>query len=272
MGDHFQGGNAPNYTIGGTRFWFNELLDPTTSPPRYNGFIDLGNVVENEAEQDVTTLEHFTSKSGTRRKDRELVSEISDEITLTLDEPNIDNVRIFMRGGDITDVADSAGNTVTGEVLNLVGTEVRILGRGYEADAIVVTDLTGSTTYDVGTDYEVVNVIGGYKGVRRIDTGTIPAGDFVSVSYEYDIRAHKRIAPSTKLEFIGQGLFFGVSDTGNEFIRSFNRIQLEADGSFSYNDEDWSQFQLIMRVLDDSSATPSAPFGVLEHYGVGTDL
>jgi hypothetical protein len=38
------------------------------------------------------------------------------------------------------------------------------------------------------------------------------------------------------------------------------------------NDDDWSTFQLRLKILDDSVAVPTAPFGLFEHYGTGEDL
>lgn len=334
MGNFYEGGSPQNYTIGGARFWFNRLVDDTVSPPRYEGFRDMGNVVDSSLEQAITELDHYSSKSGTRKRDRSLVTQIEEDITITLDEPNIENLRSFFRGGDVSDVAATpatasgwvtttayalgdwvepttpngfiykataagtsgaseptwpttvGGTVVDGtvtwtaydipnvvdEVMQLSGTEVKALGNGYNAATIVVKDITGVTTYVKDTDYSEVAIIGSYVGIKRIEGGAISSGDFVRVGYDYEVRSHKLFSPATSLEVKGQALFFAVSDTGNEFVRSFRTAQIEPDGAFELNDEDWSTFDINLKILDDTSVTPTAPFGLFRHYGVGTDL
>ena len=328
----YAGGSPQNYTVGGTRFWFNRLVDDSLSPPRYEGFRDMGNVVDSSLEQAIEELEHFSSKSGTRRRDRSITTQIEEDITFTLDELNVENLREFFRGGDITDVlaaesdasdwlattayvlgdwvvptarngfifkcttagtSDSsepspwpttAGDTEADatvvwtaftlaarvdEVMQLVGTETRILGYGLTAASVVVSDITGVTPFTLTTDYLIVDVIGGYKGIQRVAGGGITDGEFVSVDYDYETLANKMFSPATNLEVKGQAMFFGVSDTGNEFKRSFRTTQLQPEGAMELDDEDWTTFDLDLKILDDTDVTPTAPFGLFHHYGVG---
>jgi len=240
--------------------------------PTFEGWRDMGNVVDSSLEQTTEEQDHFTSKTGTRRKDRSLVKEISEEILFTLDEMSTENLRSFFRGARSTDVASAQSTGVVDEVAQLDRTEVRILGKGYHAALIVVKDITGVTTHALTTDYTVVDIIGGYKGIKRVEGGGILDGDFVRISYDYDVEAHRLFKPATVVEVKGQALFFAVSDTGNEFIRSFLNTQLEPEGAFELNDDDWSTFQLRLKIIDDSVATPTAPFGLFKHYGTGMDL
>jgi len=362
-GTFFQSGNPQNYTIGGVRWFFDELIDesPINGPERFKGFVDMGNVVEAPATQEITEQEHFTSKSGTRRKDRTIVTEVDDTITFTLDEPDVNNVKLFFRGNDIVDVVENLAATITTEIQQLDNGEIRVLGDGFNASAIVVKDISGNTTYILDTDYEVVSVIGGYKGIRRkgnqvltastanatvagavsvnsdqvvVDAvtlgpavvgdifkndttgelmlvqaiaGTTPnftytvergyastlvvaiaddevlviqtvagtaIGDnaFVSVDYTFTQRAHKEIKPTTQLERKGRALFFAVSDTGNEFIRVIPLCQIDSDGDFNYDDEDFTTLALKLTVLDNTTSQPLTPFGVIQHFGVGENL
>jgi hypothetical protein len=275
MGSYFDGGSPSNYTIGGTRFWFNRNVDLTLTPPRREGFKDLGNIVEASPEQTVDILDHFSARSGTRKKDRSLVREISEDVLLTLDEWSLENLREFMRAGTVTDVAAAAAVAVTDYVAQLNRTDVVVItvpAGGYAPATIVVKDITAATTYVLNTDYELVDIIGGFKGVKRKAGGAILTGDFVRINFTYDQRATERFSPGTVTEIIGQAMFFGVSDTGNEFIRSFERVQLEPEGALTIQDDDWSSFQIRMKILDNSEAVPTAPFGLFDHYGKGTNL
>ena len=119
------------------------------------------------------------------------MQEISVAINLTLDEPNVDNMNLFMLGGDVT----------------------------------------------------------------------ITAGSPVS----------RQFAPYTNTERNGGARLAGVSDTGNEWVWTVNKATVKPDGDFTYDDQDWSQFNFIVEVLSDSD-TPSQPFGVIDHYGVDEDI
>lgn len=85
-------GNPANYTIGGVRFKFTESGGSE---------LDFGNIVTGSFSSDITFLDHFSAKSGTRLKDRSLVQEISIVINLTSDEPTEEMLNLFMLGGAV---------------------------------------------------------------------------------------------------------------------------------------------------------------------------
>ncbi|KKN73349.1 hypothetical protein LCGC14_0401620 [marine sediment metagenome] len=273
----FEGGNAENYTIGGIRAWFNRLIDGAATPKEFEGFFDLGNVVEAPQESEKEEVEHFTAKTGTRKRDRLVTRDISEDIVLTLDELSIENLRHFFRAGTVTDVAASAGGkSVDDEVMSLTRTDTRFLRFGRNAATIVVKDLTDVTTFVLDTDYSVVEVLatGGdsWKGIKRIAAGAITDGQLVRVDYVSDIAVHRLIKPQVVSNVEGQLVLIGASDTGNEFIRHLNNVQIDPEGSFDFDDEDFSTFQLRVAILDDSDDIASEPFGTLEFYGTGFDL
>jgi hypothetical protein len=267
----FQNGSSANYTLGGARFWFNENVDLTLTPPRRKGYRDMGNVVEHSFEQEKEILDHYTARSGVRKKDRSIVRQIGESLLITLDELSVNNLKAYFRGDVITDNASGTG-TVTAEVAQLNADEIVPLAEGFTATLIVVKDITGITTYILNTDYTVEDVVGGYKGVKFKTGGTLVAGAFVTIDYTYVKRTNKQFSPQIKTLREGQALFFGVSDSGNEFMRSWNKVSMDPEGSFSLNSEDWSSFQLRVEILDDTEATPTAPFGLFKHFGVGTNL
>jgi hypothetical protein len=183
----YDAGSPENYTIGGLRFYFAPVT--TSTPWVLDDYIYLGNVVTGGFNSAINFLDHFTAKSGSRKKDRSLVQEVTLSVNLTLDEPNSGNMNRFMLGG----------------------TE---------------TIATGVSTF----------------------------------------------APYTKLEILGGAVLVGVSSTGNEFKWAINRATLKPDGDFSFNDQDWSQFQFILEPLDDSTDNPTKPYGEVKHYGVGSNI
>lgn len=276
MGSYFQGGSPSNYTIGGLRFWFSRLVDDSVSPVQYEGYQDFGNVVNHNFEQTVDELDHFSSRSGNRVKDRNVVRELSEALIMTFDELSIDNLRTFFRGAAMTAVAESlGGGAVVDEVHKVRIGEYTVLGKGYNASAIVVKDVTGAITYATPDDYTVEDHIGGFKRIvwaAGVAGDNLVDGQIVRINYTYDIRAHRKFSPGVSTEILGTAVIFGVSRTGNEFIRPISRCSIQPEGQFALSDEDWSEFQLRLDILDNSEADAVNPFGIFEHYGKGTDL
>ena len=81
---------------------------------------DLGNIVGDSVSiaRDTEELEHFTNRSGQRRKDKVITVEESAQIDFELDEINVDNLRYFFKGGSISTVgAGTAGILLQKECL-----------------------------------------------------------------------------------------------------------------------------------------------------------
>ena len=277
-GKYFEGGSPANYVIGGTRALFNRLIDDTVTPARYRGFRDIGNVKAAPAAPERDKKDHFSNRLGKRINDRTLTREIGDDITLTFDELSAENMFNYLKSADMVDVAGSAGNAITDEVQQMVVTgelagEVAWL-EGFTPAAIVVKDITATTTFVLNTDYEVIDSGFGYKGIRVKAGGAsaIANGDFVRVNYTYTIRPHRALRPSTQEVVQGKLTLFSVSENGPEFIRVYQKVQIESEGSLDTKPDDWSDFQLKIKVLDDSIANPTMPWGLFEYYGVGAKI
>lgn len=88
---------------------------------------DVGNVTEMVVTTDMTTLEHFTSRAGTKAKDLVVVLEKKGTIKLTLEEITAENVALQLlgtvneAGADGPEVEIFAQNAITG-ALKFVGT------------------------------------------------------------------------------------------------------------------------------------------------------
>jgi hypothetical protein len=99
-------------------------------------FRQLGNVPEFEITPDITKLDHFSSMSGSKTKDRSIVTEKSAQVRIVLEEWNAENLALALLG---TVDSDTAGNpivnifdenSIEGELLftgtNEVGAQVDI--------------------------------------------------------------------------------------------------------------------------------------------------
>lgn len=85
---------------------------------------DLGNIVGDSVSiaRDTEELEHFTNRSGQRRKDKVITVEEAVQIDFELDEINVDNLRYFFKGGVISSVG--AGTTPVVDQLETMTAEI----------------------------------------------------------------------------------------------------------------------------------------------------
>lgn len=69
----------------------------------YGAYQQFGNIVSGSFSSDVTYLDHYSAKTGTRVKDRTVPNEINVTVNLTVDEPTPELMNLFTLGGSITD-------------------------------------------------------------------------------------------------------------------------------------------------------------------------
>jgi hypothetical protein len=74
---------------------------PTDGSPR-----DLGNAPEFELTPGIDKLDHFSSRAGTRKKDRSVVREQTLTARIVLDEWTAENLQMALMGGDTTTNTD----------------------------------------------------------------------------------------------------------------------------------------------------------------------
>lgn len=257
-------GNNDNYTIGGVRIFFKEEVTPGV----YSELYDLGNIVEASIASEVDRLEHFTAKTGSRVKDREVVRETKFSINFTFDEPNADNLNLLFMADGLSDVA-AYTTAVTNEVHVLNDERPTYLNRlASTLVGLVVTNTAGTVTYVLNTDYTLVQN-GLMVAVARIAAGAITDGQTVHVDYTPNEPAFKSLEPLSQTDRSGIANVQFVSDTGNEFIWKIPQASMSPNGEFTYNDQDWSSFPMTLAIESDGS---SAPYGVVYAAGVGANL
>lgn len=101
--------NVENYTLGrGMLYW-----DPWDSTNlRYEGERALGNAPEISINMNATFLDHYSSMSGFKSKDKTVVNELAPQITFALDELVSDNWQMLVFGNK-TEVTQSADDSNT---------------------------------------------------------------------------------------------------------------------------------------------------------------
>lgn len=147
--------SSSNYVIG-RGCVFISILDSNNNPVAWR---ELGNAPDFEVEADTSVIEHFSSKNAARVKDAEVISEISLDFSLTLEELTFDNYSEFFLGkaGTYLEPSGNAGGApYTGDftfpVLNGTSPDPQPSGRHYGiyfdgTNMFVGTDGSSITTH-----------------------------------------------------------------------------------------------------------------------------
>lgn len=142
--------NPDNYTLGRGIIYFSQ----DDGSGGFTGELDLGNAPDFSTSVDVERLEHFSSRSGLRSKDKNIVAEITPRLSFTLDEINVENMQLLF-------MANAAAVT---QVLTAVS-------GGPESHAITALEQVKNRVYDVGGDRKI--------GYLNLPIGTVTGGPFV---------------------------------------------------------------------------------------------
>lgn len=182
--------NVENYVLGrGSLFW--APFDEQTQ--MYSGERHLGNATEVSLSANVTRLDHYSSMSGLKAKDKSAVSQIAPQLSFTLEEFESENWKMLVYGTSEA-VAQTAADEITvtisspeqGRYYDLgkltIQTKRVLIGTvtgGPFQEGETITGGTSSATAKilrVGTGYLLVAVLSGtFTAAETITGGTSTA-------------------------------------------------------------------------------------------------
>jgi hypothetical protein len=146
-GPSLSGGNPENYRVGKGIVKFQQTDDTLR---------DLGNCTEATLTPDVETLEHFSSRSGLKTKDKEIVLQVGGTVALTMEEFTPYNV-----------------------ALQTIGTLDEAAVGGPEIDIFTNTNIEGQLTI------EATNDVGPKWDWTLYRCSVTPTGDFGAIEDEW---------------------------------------------------------------------------------------
>jgi len=188
--------NIENYTVpGGVKLFFDDGT----------GERDLGNITDLDIETGTEELEHYSNRSGKRMKDKVIVLEEKLTIKFKFDEPVIENLRYYFKGGDIENVGTGTA-TKTDLKLALTGTLMHSVGQYYGLTNVTVRQFLDKVFRYDGSVYEdnsaEADSLGGSPFTALEDTNDIlylgkntkfkevyfdlqTNGDYTGIAWEY---------------------------------------------------------------------------------------
>jgi hypothetical protein len=232
---------ANDYTIGRGKLLFK--LDGT------NGYLDLGNCPDFKITVGVETKEHFSSRAGLQTKDLEVVTRQTATGSFTLDEPVIENIRLFIMSTAPASI-NQTGASWSAEAMTVYHDLWIDMGKKV-LDTIVITGTGGSPTYVLDTDYEIDLTDGLLKA---LSTGSIADAESVEVSGNYGTVTISRVQSAQSTTVKGHVMFLGNPPAGRK-LDVVGYASLLPEGDFSLIGEDWLEMGFTMEFLTNSAYT-----------------
>lgn len=268
--------NTNNYNVGRGKVYF-ASLDANDKPLAWR---DLGNATEFNISIETETLEHTSSRGGLKVVDKEVTISQKASVSVTLDELEFDNLRLFFSGTVHDSLTNPANTNVASSGSELVIAPTTEKGRYYDlidasggrlyditkANLVVVMDPTGANAGPItmvqDTDYTVDEEFGRIFIVSYPVGGT--AADALSFYYTttsseaaYDeVRGLQSTAVTGALKIITENP--ADSDEKTEYV--LHKVNLKPEGDFSLIGDDWTVMQLTGAAESSSwSAVSSSP-------------
>jgi hypothetical protein len=179
------------------------------------------------------------------------------EFTVEFAEVNAETlVNAFL--GTKTSINIGAGTMTDKQVVTKAGAWVEIGHMNIASAGLVVTNVAQSTTYVLGTDYEINYRLG---MIKALPGGAIPAGGTVSIDGSYGAVSGTQIAGGTNAQIRAKFRLDGKNFADNlPCIVDVHEAVIAADGSFDFLADDFASVSLPGRLK--TPVGKSEPFTV----------
>ncbi len=235
-----------NLTVPRGKIFFAKYLSGTQNP---GPFRELGNCPEFTLNRESNTLQHFSSQSGMRTLDEEIVIEATLNGNVVTDDIRAENVAYWFMG-DVKTITTTALTAEDETFEDVKAGDMFQLGRsdsnpsGYRKVAnVVVKDGATPTpaTLDAGDDY----VLDADLGVIEIPAGSSAIGGDITVTYDVEASSREQIiAGETQVE--GELKFVSFNPFGAQSDITIPRAKIGPNGDFALlNDPDSTAFQTM---------------------------
>ncbi|MFM9881200.1 MAG: hypothetical protein ACKVOO_12420 [Burkholderiaceae bacterium] len=219
------------------------------------GLLAIGNVsvLELEQSEDKKTLKDYTKPGGGTYASVTRIENVTAKLTVhDLNKTNLARAAF----GDSATVP--TGTETNEEIIGYKAALVPLAHIGISD--VTLTNAGATTTYLLGTDYEVR---GG--GLFILEAGAITNGQDLLVDYTY--AAYDRIEGVTQSGVVLELYFDGINeaDSGKPVIINIYRGQLSPAKALSLLGDDFAELEMEMEVLKDPSKTG---VGISQYYSI----
>lgn len=243
--------NPQNYMLGRGRIYF----DAFDANGNKTGLLDLGNAPAFNVSISTEKLDHYSSRSGLRVKDKSILLEVGVTVTFTLDEINVENLKLAFLGSKAA-YTQTSGSVVDTPITAISDRYVDLPHR--KISNVVVTDAAGTTTYVNGTDY-VLDTSAGL--IMALSSGSIADGANILIDYSYDAIDSEEIKAVTNPNTSGYLKFVGDPAAGITYEAEFWYVNLSVNGDIGFiTESDWAQIEFTADIVKQEITHPDSPY------------
>jgi hypothetical protein len=231
--------------------------DGTTGEPD-SGFRAVGNVSALAIGNEVTDFEHKESQSGIRAIDLTLITEISVNVTFTMESLISENLALALKG-TAADVAASSVSNEAAVAYHDLWTPTEFIN----ISALVVTNTGGIVTYTIVTDYEVDLAAG---AVRVLSTGTITDTQTIEFDYSYAIQETvDALTVSANPQRWARFHGLNTADVDNPVIVDIYKMEVTPLAELALINDEIAQMEVESTALSDATRVSGSKFFKITH-------
>lgn len=253
--------SAENYTVGKGQVFFNRKQDNGT----FEGWRNLGNVVSLSTSVEIEKLDHYTTRSKYRNKDKSVIVEVNPKLSMTLDEINAENFA-FLFLADVQEVDQAA--SLTDETKTIASAQIKPgyaidLGAKFiDATSFKITDNGTAKTFVAGVDY-LLNPASGL--VHIYQNGAIDGKEDITATYKLEARKYKTLANFQRSSIEGEFRYVSDNAAGSNMEIVFWSVSFSPTGDTALltDGAEWMQIELEGEIQGDNAGHPASPFGIL---------
>ena len=217
------------------------------------GLREVGNVSALSIGVETSTFEHKESCSGVRGIDLEIVQEINVSMAMTIESMTRENLELALYGAS----SSVAAGSVTNEVITGYH-DLWVPLANIKVSAVVVTNVAGTTTYVLGTDY-LLNLDAGT--IKVLSLGSITASQTLHVDYSFalqsDVQGVTSGTPPIKyVRFEG----LNTADTNKPVIIDVYKVSFQPLATLDLITDEITQMEIEAKVLSDALQTGTSKY------------
>ena len=242
--------NNLNVVIGGITFMF--------QPNKTGGYVDLGTIESNAFKRAVTRGVATTDRSGVRRQNYSWLKEIGFSFDVDCRDLTKESLRYAFMGDAPALQSQSAGSVTSEVIVAKLDRWVPLLNVKI-GGTITITNSGATTTYVLGTDYELDYEMG---MIRCLSSGSIVADQ--SLRGNYTASATTSL---TKMNLLQTSRFQGNArvkfscENGARMYMDLPLVEIQPKDDIVISADAAAKFGLSCQVLDDTTAPAGTGFG-----------
>ncbi len=247
--------HVDNLTLGKGKLYFEEFAQGQTKGSGRFRFI--GNVPTLTVNQEIESLDHFSSTGGIRVKDRSVTLQNDMGGSFTTDHIGEKNLAMLFQGsasedtiGSATGLSEQHDDVLLDTYIQLGVTDGKPEGIGGVDDVIITA---GADTLTAGEDYDVDEATG--LVYLRDDAADLEDGDDIIIHYSTTAGTRSRVVDESR-EIFGSLKYVADNPVGENRDRTWPSVKISASGDFGLITEEWQTMTFEFEVQKRDNSTP----------------